>query len=130
MPVSNWDSYNANPMNKRVGDCTVRAISLVLEQDWWQTYIELCLQGYIMCDMPSADHVWCSYLKSKGYKRGVLPNECPECYTVDDFCEDNPTGRYVVSIPGHVVAVVNGKYFDSWDSGNEVPTYFWYKEEK
>ncbi len=128
--MSNWYSYNANPMHNRVGDCTVRAISMVLDQDWERTYIELCLQGYMECDMPSADHVWGKYLKSKGFKRGILPDSCPDCYTVDDFCEEHHIGRFVVSIPGHVVAVVNGKYYDTWDSGNEVPTYFWYKEEE
>jgi hypothetical protein len=127
--TANWYSYNANPKHNRVGDCTVRAISKALEQDWERTYIELCLQGYMMCDMPSADHVWGKYLKSKGFKRGTLPDTCPDCYTVSEFCKEHPRGRYVVSIPGHVVAVVNGEYYDTWDSGNEVPTYFWYREE-
>lgn len=127
--MAHWESYNANPRNKRVGDCTVRAISLALGQGWEQTYIELCLQGYIMCDMPSADHVWGSYLHSKGFKRGTLPDTCPDCYTVNAFCDDHPNGRYIVSLPGHVVAVIGGRCFDTWDSSNEVPTYYWYKEE-
>ena len=123
-----WHSYNSNPKHNRVGDCTVRAISEVLNQDWEQTYIDLCLQGYILSDMPSADYVWGAYLRLKGYSRSTLPNCCPDCYSVHEFCEDHPLGRFVLSIPGHVVAVIDGEYYDTWDSGNEIPTYFWHKE--
>ena len=28
---------------------------------------------------------------------------------------------------GHVVAVEDGNYYDIWDSGDEVPTYYWMK---
>jgi len=48
---------NPNPKRKSVGDCTVRAISIALKKTWEEAYIDLCLQGYIMCDMPSANHV-------------------------------------------------------------------------
>ena len=30
----------------------------------------------------------------------------------------------------HVVCVEDGKYFDSWDSGNEIPLFYWEKEDK
>ena len=61
--------YNPNPQGNRVGDCTIRAISKLLNQDWNTTYIELCLQGYILKDMPSANNIWGSYLLSKCYVR-------------------------------------------------------------
>ena len=32
--------YNSNPENKLVGDCVVRAISKVTDQDWERTYME------------------------------------------------------------------------------------------
>ena len=41
------------------------------------------------------------------------------------FCEKYPTGVYVIGTGTHAVAVVDGDYYDSWDSGNEVPSYFW-----
>lgn len=124
-----WQSYNANPNGKRVGDCTVRAISAVLNQPWEQTYIDLCLQGYIMGDMPSANAVWGAYLRSKGFRRGTFTDICPDCYTVMDFCTEHPHGRYVLAISGHVVAVINGDYYDTWDSGEELPVYYWKLEE-
>lgn len=122
-----WQSYNANPRNKRVGDCTVRAISKILDQSWEETYLGLCIQGFAMADMPSANNVWGSYLRRKGFDRNSVSKTCPECYTVRDFCEDHPTGEYVVSLNSHVVAVVEGILYDTWDSSDEIVLYFWEK---
>ena len=124
-----FTQYNANPDGNNVGDCTVRAISTVLWQDWDRTYIEMCLQGFIMKNMPSGNHVWGAYLKTKGFRREVLPNECPDCYTVRDFCRDHPEGVFLLALDSHVVAVIDGCYYDTWDSGDRVPLYFWYKKE-
>ncbi len=112
-----------------MGDCAVRALSKALGQSWEETYVGLALEGFIRGDLPNADSVWGPYLKQHGFKRYMLPDTCPECYTVSDFSDSHPDGTYILSMPGrHVVTVVDGKYFDSWDSGKEVPTYFWSKE--
>ena len=76
------------------------------------------------------NHVWGAYLKSKGFKRGILPNDCVDCYTVNDFCTDNPKGVFILAISGHVVAVSDGKYYDTWDSGDLIPIYFWYRKDE
>lgn len=122
--------YNANPIHKHVGDCTVRAISTALNQSWETTYIGLMIQGFIMCDMPSANHVWGAYLKSKGFTRHILSDLYPDYYTVSDFCKDNPYGIFILAISGHVVAVIDGDYYDTWDSGNEISIYFWKRKDK
>lgn len=71
--------------------------------------------------MPSSNKVWSTYLKEMGYKRFVLPETCPNCYTVKDFCRDHKQGSYLLSIGDHVVTAIDGNYYDAWDSGNEVP---------
>lgn len=38
-------------------------------------------------------------------------------------------GRYLLALDQHVVAVVDGDYYDTWDSGNEIPIYYWMKGE-
>lgn len=121
--------YNANPENKNVGDCTVRAISKLLGKDWQDIFIDLMVQGLILCDMPSANHVWGSYLKSKGYCRNVIPNDFPDDYSVEDFCKDNPKGSFLLALPSHVVAVKDGNFYDTWDSRHEVPLFYWEKKE-
>lgn len=120
--------YNANPVNARVGDCVIRAISKALNQTWEETYVGIVIQGFALYDMPSSNHVWNSYLRQKGYKRYAVPNTCPDCYTVKDFCADHPKGNYVLLVDGHTVAVCNGNYFDTWDSGDETIICYWTKE--
>ena len=117
--------FNPNPSGKRVGDCVIRAVGKLTEQDWETTYLEIAMAGFELCDMPSSNNVWAAYLKRKGYRRRVIPDTCPNCYTVRDFCRDYPHGRFLLATGSHVVAVVNGDYFDAWDSGDEVPVYFW-----
>lgn len=124
-----YANYNPNPCGRSVGDCAVRAVSKALNQTWEETYIGLALEGFKSGDLPNADDVWGRYLKSHGFSRNWIPDQCPDCYTVAKFAADHPCGTFILSMPGrHVLTVVDGMYFDSWDSGNEVPVYFWQKE--
>lgn len=120
-------NYNPNPHHKNgdKGDCVVRAISKALNFTWDQTYIELCIAGYFEKDWGNSNSVWDSYLRGCGFVRRVIPNTCPNCYTVMDFCYDNPYGVYILATGSHVVAVIDGNYYDAWDSGDEVPIYFY-----
>lgn len=117
--------FNPNPMGKRVGDCVIRAISKLTGRDWESTYLGIMAAGFELCDMPSSNNVWAAYLKRLGYRRNVIPNTCPNCYTVRDFCLDNPHGIFLLATGSHVVTVVDGDYYDAWDSGDEVPIYYW-----
>lgn len=116
--------YNPNPLGLSVGDCTIRAISKVIDRDWKEVYLGLVIQGYTMFDMPSANRVWAEFLRSKGFKKQNIPDSCPQCYRVRDFCIDHPIGRYILGTGEHVIAVVDGNYYDSWDSGLEIPIYY------
>ena len=80
-----FEYFNQNPCGKNVGDCTVRAISKATGKDWGETYLRLCIQGYLDGDMPSANACWGRYLHSIGYKRYIVPDTCPDCYTVGQF---------------------------------------------
>jgi hypothetical protein len=43
--------YNPNPKQKIVGDCTIRAISLLTDQDWIETSIGLALTSILECGL-------------------------------------------------------------------------------
>ena len=120
--------YNPNPLNKETGDCVIRAITKVTGRDWDSIFVDLFTIAYKEKDMMDKNYVWGSYLDSIGYTRHVIPDLCPECYTIKEFCLDNPIGTYIVATGTHVVAIEDGNYYDSWDSGNKTPIYYWEKE--
>ena len=122
-----WIRYNPNPSNKMTIDCVVRAISIAEGISWDQAHKALSDKARAEADMPSVNPVWADYLKEKGYHLIGLPNTCPRCYTVEDFTYDYPHGTYVLGTGDHAVAVIDGNYIDTWDSGNEVPMYFFMK---
>lgn len=115
---------NPNPQGKNVGDCTVRAISLATGEPWEKIYLDLCIQGYTMSDMPSSNDVWGKYLTDHGWNYRRLQDTCPFCYTVKDFCEEHKDGTFIVGTGTHVICIRNGAYVDSYDSGDKVPLYF------
>lgn len=118
---------NPNPDKKEVGDCTVRALSIALNKSWEMMYLDLCLQGYMMHDMPSSNDVWGTYLQDKGWMLHRLQDSCPLCYTVRDFCNDYKKGTFILGTGSHVICVQNGKYYDAWDSGSKVPLFYFEK---
>ena len=120
-----YKEKNLNPSGKRTVDCVVRAIAYATGSTWERTYLELAMEGYEKHDMPSSNNVWDSYLRKNGFERHLIPNTCPMCYTVKDFCKDHPNGMYVLATGSHVVAVEQGDYYDTWDSGDEVPIYYY-----
>lgn len=122
--------FNPNPELKSVGDCVIRALCKALSIDWETAYAEICLQGFIMHDMPSSDAVLGALLKRHGFKRNVLPDICSECYTVSDFANNCPYGTFIIKVSGHVLTVKNGTIYDSWDSSKEVVIYYYQKEDE
>lgn len=116
--------FNPNPQGLHVGDCTVRSICAVTGLNWYQVHDALCDLSRDMADMPSADRVWWELLKVFGFEQQKMIDRCPACYTVADFANDHPAGTFVLGPPEHAVAVIEGNWYDSWDSGGTVPTYF------
>nr|DAH33124.1 MAG TPA: hypothetical protein [Caudoviricetes sp.] len=125
-----YKRYNPNPIAARVGDCTVRAISKATGQSWQYIYVQLCLYGLLMSDMPSANSVWGAYLLDIGFYRKMVPDVHGKIYTVSDFAREHQKGIYILALSGHVVALVDGDWYDTWDSGLEIPLYYWHKKEE
>ena len=125
-----WKCVNLNPRGKSVGDCTVRAIAIATGSAWVDTYLDLCLMGMVMADMPSANSVTTAYLRNKDFHRRTIPDDCPDCYTIADFCKDHPKGTYIIGTGSHLTTVIDGNLWDSWDSSNECPVYYFEKMEE
>ena len=128
--MSRWQYFQNNPSGRHVGDCSIRALSVALGIDWETAYALAALNGYLMNDVISADSVWGSVLRQNGFYRHAIPNSCPDCYTIEDFAKDHPQGVYVVGTGTHVCTIRDGIVFDSWDSTQEIPQFYWHKEAK
>ena len=124
-----WTYYNPNPVTDRGADCAIRAIAKALDISWEEAYAKLAANGFAMGDVMNANHVIGSVLRQNGFVRGNLPESCPDCYTAEDFCRDNPKGLFVLGFGDHIVTVVNGTIYDTWDSSGKVPIYFWMRKE-
>ena len=121
--------YNPNPDKKIVDDCVIRAICRITNKSWEYIYLDLCGEGLEVHDWPWRNYVWGRYLTKLGFESSLIPNMCPYCYTVRDFCKDHPYGDYILATGNHVIAVVDGDYYDVRDSGDEVPIYVWKRKE-
>lgn len=122
--------YNENPRdNMYAGDCVIRAISIVTGDSWNDIYDGLSEEGKYIGDWGNNNGVWDSYLRKRGFKRYICPNDCPYCYSIADFAKEHPYGSYIIATGTHAVAVVNGDYIDAWDSGRKIPIYYYAKEE-
>lgn len=124
-----YKEWNPNPTGRKVGDCSIRAVAKALGVSWETAYAMVALNGFSMGDMPSSDSVWGATLRQNGFYRTSIPDSCPDCYSVADFCRDNPNGIYVLGFGGHVATVVDGDLYDSWDSSSEIPQFVWYRKD-
>lgn len=103
----------------------MRAICIATNRPWLDIYDRLCATGREECNMPSADSVWGKFLYCMGFAPFLLPESCPRCVSIRIFADMYPVGTYIIGTGSHAVAVIDGNYYDSWDSGDEVPSFFW-----
>ena len=124
-----WIDYNPNPTGRRVEDCAIRAVAKALNTDWETAFALIASAAYGMGDMMHSNSVWGAVLRQHGFYRKSIPDTCPDCYTADDFCRDNPKGVYVLGFGRHTATVVDGNLYDAWDSSQEIPQYVWFRKD-
>ena len=113
---------NEKDLRDKYGDCTIRALTKALDITWLEAFDlmipfcrreqitnifggELALRKKVMAEI-GFDYV--GITNKKGSKRP----------TVDSFAKDHPTGTYICNVANHEVTIVDGKYYDTWDSGD------------
>ncbi len=120
-----WIRSNPNPRQKTVPDCVIRAICIALHLPWYDVFDSLSALARAECSVTCDDHVWGLFLYRLGFIPFVLPKICPECMTIREFCKQFSKGTYIIGTGSHAVAVIDGDYYDSWDSGDTVASFFW-----
>lgn len=120
--------FNNNPLGRNtVGDCAVRAVSKALHISWDDAHDLLADMSKQMGTIMNDNDVISAVLRMNGFYKENLPCTNRDCYTIREFAIDNPVGTYVVGTGSHVVCIIDGCYYDSWQSGDESVIYFWVK---
>ena len=125
-----WEPYNPYPVGRDTGDCTVRALAKALDIDWEKAHVMLDFASFMMGTISNANEVLAAVLRQNGFYRGSLPEDCPQCYTAEDFMREFPKGTYVLGFGSHVATVKDGVLYDSWNSSGEMPLYYLYRKEE
>ena len=116
---------NANPAGNSTGDCVIRAISIITGKSWREVYHDLYEYGMTYYEMIDTNALWHNYLYDLGFDIFAIPKPT---MTVREFCKWFPKGMYILGTGKHVIPVIDGDYYDTWDSGFEIPVFYWRKE--
>ena len=119
-------NYNANPSGKATGDCVIRAISTITGLPWRTVHWDLAELSNEQYQMMDDNPIWHEYLRRLGFRIQMVQWPCSR---IKDFCRCFSYGKYILGTGKHVIAVIDGDYFDTWDSGNELAVFYWKLEE-
>ena len=115
---SKWVKYQPNPKNYKTGDCSIRAYTKVENMSWADAYDLAAEVGMEVAALPDDNKVVDAMLVER-FKYTLTKLSKEERVTVKEFAIANPFGTYVLKMHGHVVALVDGLYYDSWDCGDK-----------
>lgn len=113
---------NMNPSGAKTDDCVTRAIALVSGLDYYDVQEKLVLTSKLFgCDRLSK----CCYSNLLERVFGYTPIFC-KGMTVEEFCIENPFGVFLVRLPNHLTAIVDGKVNDTWDCSDLICDQAWF----
>lgn len=126
--------YNANTNNKDTNDCVARSISLALGIDYDEVKRGLKKVAHKL-NLPSWNYFdgFTQYIREHvGYN--IIWRKPAEVFnkslTVKEFSQELDIGTYLLlcgkaeGSTSHMVACIDGNYYDSWDSSNRIVSYF------
>jgi hypothetical protein len=127
--------YNPNPAQKfhRDGtpvrwdrtDCAVRALTKLENMSWLEAFTHLTTEAIDQYMMPNDDKLLGIVYKKLGYTRHTFGGG--RRLRIDEFAKKHPKGKFMINLPGHVCALVNGKVYDTWDCSDRCICSWWEK---
>lgn len=113
---------NEKDLTDKFGDCQIRALSKALNCSWLEAFdkaISVCRDEWVSLIFDAPIPIRSRMLAKLGFEyHGISNKKGSKRPTVDSFAKDHPTGSYICGVAHHEVAVVDGKYYDTWDSGD------------
>lgn len=120
--------YNANPKNKKTGDCVIRAICTALNESWADTYRGMLDIAIETGQAISYKDNYVEYLKRKGYDmQKQLKKSSGKKYTIEEFADKiaQPNKTYILNVANHVTVVINKSLYDIWDCRKKTVGNYW-----
>ena len=113
---------NDKDIKDKYGDCTIRALSKALNLSWIDTF-DLTIPFCREYQTPNIFNLPCKLeqeiMKKLGFSyTGISNRQGMKRPTVATFASTHTTGTYILNVANHEVTVVDGKYYDTWDSGS------------
>ena len=111
--------FNKNSHKNNISDCVIRSLAVLTNRTWREVYDELSdLAGDEGLMFENAEFVE-DYLDER-YDR--VPHISK---TVGEFSQEYPIGKYAVTMPNHITAIIDGDIIDSFDPSNRVIRCVW-----
>ena len=113
---------NKKDLKDKYGDCTIRALSKALGKSWIDTF-DLCIPLMREYQVPNPFfapiNIRRELMEKLGFDyTGISNKKGSTRPTVKQFASKHKEGTYILNVANHEVACVDGKYFDTWDSGD------------
>ena len=125
-----YQHYQPNPKRIQTDDCVIRALTKALDVDWDTASVYAIVQQIRDSDLYVKNYVWGNLLLRNGFTKHHIPDTCPDCFTVENFAKEHPQGLYILGTGEHAVAVVDGNWYDTFDSGAMIPIVYYEKERR
>lgn len=114
---------NIHPQNKIVGDCAKRAIALATDTPYKEIKLQLNrVKQKTHCkdfnDMKNIRYYLNKVITAK-LVRVAQSSKGEKMLHMEDFVKMYPIGSYVVRFAGHLVACIDGCFYDTWDSSDK-----------
>ena len=110
---------NQNPHGRHISDCVLRSLSLLTGKTWREVQEELSdlanRDGYMIDDVNFVE----DFLDDR------YPRECHYSKAVGEFAREYPYGRYAVTMPNHITAIIDGVIYDTFDPSDRIMRCAW-----
>lgn len=137
--------YNANPKDRRTGDCVIRAIAGATGKSWDEVLTDLTKLAIKYKVMPNDKACYGRYLESLGWTKRTQPRKGDNTkYTGSEWCEkltsyhkkgyDNVPKNIIAHIGCHHIVCIKMteqgefKVHDIWNSSRDCIGVYWTKE--
>lgn len=103
---------NKNPYQLEVEDCSARALSTVLNISWAKAYDLLSDSARDLGLMMSSVEAVEEFLDTRFDRVPIYEK------TVGEFIKNHKYGKFLITMPNHITALVDGINYDTFNSGN------------